>query len=164
MDELKSLLLNLNLHIDSDLLDDYKESYFNDQGADSSRNGDSMNWEQFKQLYTLVLRNQSSLFREIFNNKKREDINFSKHLKETEDSLKECFALYDIDDSGFLEWNEFVTFLQELSLHKQYQKHLDPNRAFMDFCDHMWHHFDKNMDGRISFDEFVTAYNTILDH
>jgi hypothetical protein len=44
-DELKSLLLNLNLHCNQMVLDDYKEAHFSALGADSSRSGESINWE-----------------------------------------------------------------------------------------------------------------------
>lgn len=40
---------------------------------------------------------------------------------------------------------------------------MDPNGAFLDFCYYQWNTFDINRDGRISFDEFVQLYNTILD-
>lgn len=56
-DELKSLLLNLNLNLTAGLLEDYKEAHLNEIGADSSRSGDTINWDHFRSLFCLILRN-----------------------------------------------------------------------------------------------------------
>ena len=56
-DELKSLLLNLNLNMTQLVLDDFKEAHLQDIGADSSRSGETVTWEQFERLYWLILRN-----------------------------------------------------------------------------------------------------------
>ena len=50
-DELKSILLNLNLNLHTHLLEDYKEAHGLELGADSSRSGESINWEQFKSFF-----------------------------------------------------------------------------------------------------------------
>ena len=50
-----------------------------------------------------------------------------------------------------------------MNLHRQFARHYQPKKAFENFCIQTWNQFDINHDGKISFDEFVTAYNTILD-
>ena len=157
-------MLNLNLDLNPLLLEDYKEARLNELNEpDSSRNGDTMNWEQFRHLYNLILRNQSTYFREIYNNKNIRELDLQKHLSENEENLKMCFRIYDVDDSGYLCYKEFKEMLQELNLHKQFARHWDPTAAFDNFVDGMWYQFDLNADGRMSYDEFVTAYNNVLD-
>ena len=158
-DELKSLLLNLNLNLTPLLLDDYREVHYSEMGAESSRSGDNLTWEQFRQLYALILRNQTSLFREIYNNKQVKDMDLQRHLADNEANLKSCFRLFDMDKSGYLDFNEFVSMLMDLSLHKQFARYPNPEQSFHSFCDQMWSYFDLDMDGKISFDEFVQAYN-----
>lgn len=103
--ELKSLLLNLNLNLPHNLLEDYKEAHLNEIGGESSRSSDDMTWEHFKKLLVLILRNQSTLFRDIYNNKSFKDLDMQAHLAENEKTLRECFKAYDIDESGFLDFN-----------------------------------------------------------
>ena len=79
-DEVRSILLNLNLDLSLLILDDYLEVHYVEQGADSSRTGESFGWDQFKQLYLLILRNQSTFFRELYNGKRLENINLQEHL------------------------------------------------------------------------------------
>ena len=44
-DELRSILLNLNINMNQLTLDDYKEAHLHEIGADSSRSGDTITWE-----------------------------------------------------------------------------------------------------------------------
>ena len=50
-----------------------------------------------------------------------------------------------------------------MNLHRQFARHFEPKRAFENFCTQTWNQFDVNHDGKISFDEFVTVFNSILD-
>lgn len=72
--ELKAILLNLNIAPTQHVLDDYRELHLQELGADSSRNGEQMNWEQFRELYLLILRNQSTYFREVYNGREFHEI------------------------------------------------------------------------------------------
>lgn len=158
--------MNLNLDLNPLLLEDYKEAVINElqeQRGDTSRNEDTMNWEQFRHLLTLILRNQSTYFRDVYNNKKHEEMDLQKHLERNEESLKECFKMYDVDDNGSLCFCEFKELLMELNLHRMFARHWDPNGAFDTFCHEQYRRFDLNDDQKISYDEFVNAYNTILD-
>jgi hypothetical protein len=71
-DELRSILLNLNLDLSPLTLEDYKEAFYQELGADSSRSGEQITWPQFRVLYCLILRNQSTFFREIYSGKRVE--------------------------------------------------------------------------------------------
>ena len=144
-------------------LDDYKEAHLHEIGADSSRSGDTITWEQFKSLYLLILRNQSTLFREIYNGKKIEDLNLQSHLEENEKNIQLCFRVYDADQSGYLSIDELKTFLTEMNLHRQFAKHYNPAQAFESFVYQTWNRFDINKDGKISYDEFITVVNQIMD-
>ena len=143
------------------VLDDYRELYFAAQGADSNRSGESINWEQFKSLYSLVLKNQSQYFREVYNDK---NLGIQQHhIDDNDNSIKEAFNVYDDNSSGYLDFVQLQNFLRDLNLHRQFALHWNADQAFDGFCNQMWRKHDKNMDGKISFDEFVDVYNTVLD-
>ena len=74
-----------------------------------------------------------------------------------------CFDAYDSDKSGHLDYNELKTLLVEMSLHKQFARHYNPDAAFEHFIDGIWRGFDTNRDGKLSYEEFVHIFNTILD-
>ena len=50
-----------------------------------------------------------------------------------------------------------------MNLHKQFALHYMPQQAFEGYVMQVWRSFDRNMDGKISFEEFVLLYNAILD-
>ena len=119
--------------------------------------------EQFKQLYLLILKNQTSFFREIYRGAKVEDIDLQKHLKENDDNIARCFRLYDVDASGYLDFLELKSMLMDMNLHRQFAVHFNPQYAFDQFCANIWYGFDANMDGKISYEEFIHIHNTVLD-
>ena len=160
-EEIRSILLNLNIDLSQLVLEDYFEAQSTD--LDSTSSFDSYHFEMFKSLYLLILRNQSSFFREIYNGKKPCEINLQKHLKENNENIKLCFETYDVDKSGYLCHDELLILLQEMNLHKQFERHYNPAWAFNNFVDSVWRSFDVNMDDKISYEEFIEVFNTILD-
>ena len=73
-DEIRSILLNLNLNLSQLVLDDFLELFNLELGADSSRSVEQFTMGNFLSLYKMILVNQSTYFREIFNGKSVEDI------------------------------------------------------------------------------------------
>ena len=128
------------------MLDDFLEVFLQEE-SDSSRAGESFTWEQFQAFFLLVMRNQTSYFRELYNGKKQEEIDLQEHMKENSDNIRVCFEAYDEDKSGYLCMNEVQKLLIELNLHKQFSKHFNPVAAFNHFCARVWQSFDKNQDG-----------------
>lgn len=162
-DELRSILLNLNLDISPQVLDDYIEVHNQDLGADSSRSGEPYTWDQFRSLYLLILRNQSTFFRDIYNGKPEVEIDLQLKLEENNSNLRLCFEKYDADRSGFLEYGEVKSLLLEMNLHKQFALRFDPQGAFDSYVKGIYSSFDQNSDGKISFEEFVCLYNALVD-
>ena len=83
------------------VLDDYREAQ-EAQGADSNRSAESINWEQFKSLYTLILKNQSQYFREVFNGANKGIQQH--HIDDNDNSIKKAFTVYDDNSSGYLDF------------------------------------------------------------
>ena len=107
----------------------------------------------------MILKNQSTFFREIYNGKAPDTINLEPHLRENNENMKLCFKEYDIDNSGYLSYMEMQTMLMEMNLHKQFSKFYNPRGAFDQFCMRIWSGFDRNSDGKISFEEFIHVFN-----
>ena len=160
---MKSILLNLNLDMPTSVLDDYIELHLADMGTDSSRYGEVYNRDQFLALYLLILRNQSSYFRDLYNNIKQDDINMQQKLEENNNNLRQCFEVYDSDHNGTLEYMEIRDLLIEMNCHKQFALHFQPQYAFESFVGQIWRSFDKNQDGKISFEEFIYLFNALMD-
>ena len=49
-----------------------------------------------------------------------------KHLMENHSNLKKCFVAYDVDDSGYLSYDELKTLLTDMNLHRQFARHYQP--------------------------------------
>lgn len=71
------------------------------------------------------------------------------------DIIREAFTGHDIDDSGYLDKPEFMACLGSLGLQEQF------GRDFKAHVNKCFAEFDKDQNGRISFEEFVQFYNTI---
>jgi len=71
------------------------------------------------------------------------------------DIIREAFSDHDIDDSGYLDKPEFMACLGSLGVQEQF------GRNFKDHVNKCFKEFDKDQNGRISFEEFVQFYNTI---
>ena len=50
-----------------------------------------------------------------------------------------------------------------MNLHRQFLKDEDPDASFLNFVVGIWNTFDVDKDEKISFEEFVTLYNILLD-
>ena len=48
-------------------------------------------------------------------------------------------------------------------MHRQFASHWNPTQAFNEFCHNQWTFYDKNADGRISYDEFVEVVNEVMN-
>ena len=125
-DEIRSILLNLNLNLSQLVLDDFLELFNLELGADSSRSVEQFTLGNFISLYKMILVNQSTYFREIFNGKSVEDIDLQFHLRENDANCQLCFKVYDADNSGYLSFMELKTCLMEMNFHRQFARQYNP--------------------------------------
>ena len=119
-EEVRSILLNLNINVSQLILDDYLDVHNADVGADSNRSGDTYTLDNFLTLFCLILKNQATYYRELYNGKKKTEINYQQALQENNLNVRVCFDVYDVDKSGYLDYFELRTLLQEMNLHKQF--------------------------------------------
>ena len=75
-EEVRSILLNLNINVSQLILDDYLDVHNADVGADSNRSGDTYTLDNFLTLFCLILKNQATYYRELYNGKKKTEINY----------------------------------------------------------------------------------------
>ena len=106
------------------VLDDYVAA--DEQNDEDSKAEESYSLEKFLRLITLILSNQSTFFREVYNGKAAREIDLQKHLRENNDNIRLCFNEYDIDKSGYLDYMELRELLKEMNLHKQFSRHYNP--------------------------------------
>mmetsp|Transcript_54599 Transcript_54599/g.144273 ORF Transcript_54599/g.144273 Transcript_54599/m.144273 type:complete len:445 (+) Transcript_54599:15-1349(+) len=71
--------------------------------------------------------------------------------EEIENSLREAFNEADTDGSGYLDMNEFASYLQSLPLNLTRK---EVNMAMVEV--------DANQDGKVSLDEFVPLFHTLM--
>ena len=78
IDELKSLLLHCNLKMENIVLDNYMQTYF------GSQTPSEFNFQEFLELFLLILRNQNGYFRQIYAGKKQNQIDIHQIIKAME--------------------------------------------------------------------------------
>ena len=162
-DELRSILLNLNIQMSQNVLDDYIEVFATTGGIESPLSDEPFTWTKFEAFFLLVLRNQSGYFREIYNGKRPSEIDIQAHLAAINENVRECFKIYDKDGSGFLSQDEIESCLRDMNFHRQFANHPNPVHSWQRFLHSMWARYDKNTDSKINFEEFIHMYNEILD-
>lgn len=143
-EELRSALLNLNLDLSQQILDDFIEVDDSNVDEENPRSDDTYSQENFIKLLTLILSNQSTFFREIYNGKTAREVDLQAHLKQNNANIRLCFDVYDNDKSGYLDYMELRTLLTEMNMHKQFARHWNPQYAFENFVAGVIKTFDRN--------------------
>ena len=71
-----------------------------------------------------------------------------------EETLRFCFSIYDLDDSGFIGEHELFSVLKLCARHELEKRAFGKQRVLATLRK-IWRNIDKNGDGKGSFDEFV---------
>jgi Ca2+-binding EF-hand superfamily protein len=71
-----------------------------------------------------------------------------------EETLKFCFSIYDLDDSGYIGEHELFSVLKLCSKH-DLERRSGGKKRILGTLRKIWRNIDKNGDGKISFEEFV---------
>ena len=67
-----------------------------------------------------------------------------------EETLRFCFSIYDLDDSGFIGEHELFSVFETLCPARFREEGFQTINMI-----NIWRNIDKNGDGKVSFDEFV---------
>ncbi len=142
-----------------------------------------MPFEEFADIFKLIMRNQSPYFRSLYKRKGHEGgsnghkpINYQMIIELNQKDIKHIFDAYDVNQNGFIEYEELRELLIDLGLDQLF---FDPNipmdgseaadempeqsaAAFEEYCRAVWNQYDENQDGYISLEEFAPIHSELV--
>lgn len=149
--ELRDLLLELNLSLSPEFLEEFVSSVFKHLDKDRTL---KLDLAEFLTLYQQVISQQPPGVQKRNQGRR---INVT-DLKDTELALRDIFNVYDVDQSGYLDFSEMLTVLAETGIPDPhgdgFQTIMDTHMAFA----------DADMDGRIDFQEFSIYTNAVIEY
>ena len=75
--------------------------------------------------------------------------------------MKRIFKEYDVNSNNFIDKNELRNLVADLDIDFSHMK--DPDQAFNDHVEYLWYKYDKNGDGYISYEEFISIHTDLID-
>ena len=67
------------------------------------------------------------------------------------------FQKYDVEEKGFITFIDLCSLFTDLGMKERHKYHFD------EFMEEIMKRYDKNLDGVISFEEFVSIHNELID-
>ena len=77
--------------------------------------------------------------------------------EQTMKDARVVFQKYDVEEKGFINFIDLCSLFTDLGMWERYRHNFDI------FMDSIMERYDKNLDGVISFEEFVTIHNELVD-
>ena len=177
IEELKALLLHCNLQLEEEAYEDYLAKYYELQRPQTVEKEDFLN------VFQLILKNQSPYFRQLYKRKGHESgqkgqkpIDFKGILDQTRHDIRSIFEAYDVNQNGFIEYEELRELLIDLGLDAVFfdmngvidgseanEEMPEQSAAFEEYVRAVWDQYDNNKDGFLSFEEFIPVHSDLID-
>ncbi len=130
------------------------------------------------------MKNQSPYFRALYKRGGNEEgdkftkpINFKIIQELTREDIKSIFEIYDVNQNGFIEFEELRELLIDLGLDAVFfdmagvnvdgseapEEMPEQTAAFDEYCHAVWSQYDLNDDGYINLEEFVPIHTDLID-
>jgi Ca2+-binding EF-hand superfamily protein len=91
--------------------------------------------------------------------------------------MKSIFDTYDVNQNGFIEYEELRELLIDLGLDAVFfdmsgvnvdgseapEEMPEQTAAFEEYCRAVWNQYDVNEDGYINFEEFIPIHTDLID-
>lgn len=71
-----------------------------------------------------------------------------------------CFAIFDLNEDGYIQRNELLSVLSVASSLNSCSTHEEQEEWTERTCNFIFSRFDSNQDGQLSYDEFLQAAET----
>ncbi|CAG9325138.1 unnamed protein product [Blepharisma stoltei] len=153
MEELPSLLRRMGLSMEKARLDKYYRMFF---GPNLETLEQTISWDRFLILFSMIMRNQLPIFRLKLVNPNRE-VDYISYAQRALDDAISIFTELDINETGVLGYAELNDIFNCLGLNDPYKDN------FKTFLDKQFEKSNKRLDEKVDFDEFVDFYNNLLD-
>ncbi len=96
--------------MDEDILEDYLTKFYEHQRSQV----ESIDLGQLFDFTSLVLKNQSPLFRKLYNGEKESAVGLDNIIESNTSDIKAIFTAYDNNENGFIEYEELRELLIDL--------------------------------------------------
>lgn len=84
-------------------------------------------------------------------------------MNATRNDMERIFETYDLNQNGFLDYEELRELMVDLGLDNKYAEHDNPENAFDEFVTEVWRKYDLNWDGFINYEEFIVIHTDLID-
>ena len=103
-----------------------------------------MDEAQLVDFVQLIMKNQSILFRKLYNGFKKESVSLEEIIKHNEEDVRAIFEAYDLNQNNFLEYEELRELLIDLGHDAIFLEQPNPEEAFEEHVQTTWFQYDLN--------------------
>ena len=141
------------------MLEDYLNKFYEVQRSQV----ENIDLSQLFDFVLLILKNQSNIFRKLYNGEKNDQVKLAEIVENTNADIRAIFNAYDLNQNGFIEYEELRELLIDLGHDTLYMDQPNAEEAFEEHVQQTWFEFDTNQDGYISFEEFIPIHTGLID-
>ena len=84
-------------------------------------------------------------------------------MEETKTDIERIFETYDLNQNGFIDYDELRELLIDLGLDAKFAENDNPENDFENYVQSIWSQYDLNQDGFISNEEFIAIHTDLID-
>ena len=111
-----------------------------------------------------MFKNQSQLFRRLYNGLPNDKVRLDEIVESTNADVRAIFTAYDLNQNGFLEYEELRELLIDLGHDTMFMDQPNAEEAFEEHVQSTWLEYDLNQDGYIAFEEFIPIHADLIDN